>query len=131
MDVVRMELRAGERTIMPVHFQRSRRRRPDIAAERTDLDAAGILALHFTFVETTGGNPARPAYLILDDDVVDRARAVEDYKAAGKESLVQDITEEFFWDIEVDAKVLTDLGLSLETRQFSALSWGLVATVRR
>ena len=43
---------------------------------------------------------------------------------------VQDISEEFFWDLETDRRSLRDAGFDVEVTRFSELSWGVAATKR-
>ncbi len=48
-------------------------------------------------------------------------------RLTGQADLAEDIEDEFFWNIELALKGLQALGLEVETRQFSELSWGIVA----
>jgi putative AdoMet-dependent methyltransferase len=56
-----------------------------------------------------------------------RAEILKAYVAADKKELVTDIEDEFFWNLEIDNKVLTDAGFNIQPRRFSELSWGFVA----
>jgi putative AdoMet-dependent methyltransferase len=52
---------------------------------------------------------------------------LEQCRRSGQAELADDIEDEFFWNVELALKGLQALGLEVETRQFSALSWGIVA----
>ncbi|MDX1417342.1 MAG: class I SAM-dependent methyltransferase, partial [Candidatus Promineifilaceae bacterium] len=51
-------------------------------------------------------------------------------RATGKAWLAEDIDDEFFWNIETAVAKLQSLDFELQTKQFSALSWGIVASKR-
>jgi putative AdoMet-dependent methyltransferase len=46
-------------------------------------------------------------------------------RATGQEDLAEDIDDEFFWNIETAVEKLQALGFDAQTKQFSALSWGI------
>ena len=50
-----------------------------------------------------------------------------DYTRAGRQALVDDIREEFFWHLDAAVGQLRSLGFAVTTKRFSALSWGIVA----
>jgi len=52
---------------------------------------------------------------------------LEQCRRFGQSELAEDIEDEFFWDVELALKGMQALGLDVETRQFSALSWAIVA----
>ncbi len=41
--------------------------------------------------------------------------------------LVEDFEDEFYWNLETDEAALRSVGFSLESKQFSDLSWGIRA----
>ena len=55
----------------------------------------------------------------------ERERILDEYRACGEGSLVAEIEDEFFWDLESAAAHWTDAGFALATRRFSTLSLGL------
>ena len=59
--------------------------------------------------------------------VADRKTILDGFQEAGKPELVSDISDEFFWNLETDLKILDHEEFRTETRQFSDLSWGFVA----
>ena len=56
-----------------------------------------------------------------------RAKALEELREQGHDEAVEAVQDEFFWNLQDTAAVARDLDLKIETRQFSLLSWGLVA----
>ncbi|MBL7129549.1 MAG: class I SAM-dependent methyltransferase [Ignavibacteria bacterium] len=46
----------------------------------------------------------------------------------GRKKLIDEIKDEFFWNVEATIKVLQGLGFQVITKQFSELSWGISAT---
>ncbi len=52
-------------------------------------------------------------------------------RATGQEDLAEDIDDEFFWNVETAVDKLQALGFEVLTKQFSALSWGVVARKSR
>lgn len=52
-------------------------------------------------------------------------------RATGQEALAEDIDDEFFWNIETAVTKLQSLGFDVQTKQFSALSWGITARKAR
>jgi len=59
-----------------------------------------------------------------------RAAYLESCRQSGKSQLADDIEEEFFWDVELAREGLDRVGFTVETKQFSVLSWGLFAQSR-
>lgn len=68
---------------------------------------------------------------LMFESAPERDRLVDAYHRAGQESLVADIHEEFFWDVETDRRRLEDVGFDVDVIRFSELSWGIAATKRR
>lgn len=70
-------------------------------------------------------------HVVIGDLMFENATAKEavirKLSASSQTDIVRDIKEEFFWDIEKDCKMLLANGLTLDTRQFSDLSWAIVA----
>lgn len=56
-----------------------------------------------------------------------REQFVENCLCTGREKLVEEIEDEFFWNVEATTKALQDLGFQVTIRQFSELSWGIAA----
>ena len=52
---------------------------------------------------------------------------LEQCRRSGQEELAEDIEDEFFWDVELALDKLQVLGLQASAKQFSELSWGIVA----
>lgn len=66
---------------------------------------------------------------LMFESATARTKVLDVYREAGQDELAKDIEEEFFWDIKEDRVALDQAGLTLEIRQFSALSWGFCASV--
>ena len=56
-----------------------------------------------------------------------RQKTLRAYRASGRSELADEIEDEFFWDVESASRGLRGLGLEVETRRFSELSWGIGA----
>ena len=48
-------------------------------------------------------------------------------RATGQAALADDIDDEFFWNVETAVEKLQMLGFTVQTKQFSTLSWGITA----
>ena len=57
----------------------------------------------------------------------EKNKIFDNYRQNNFSQLVDEINEEFFWDIDRATRVLERLGFSVEVEQFSTLSWGLIA----
>ncbi len=56
-----------------------------------------------------------------------RQEALEELRDRHHDEAIEAVHDEFFWDLERAAATTSELGLELEIRQFSLLSWGLCA----
>ena len=83
--------------------------------------------------ERISGRLAPGGRVAFGDLMFETAQARRDtldaYRASGRAELADDIEEEFFWDVSSALAGLEALGLSVETRRFSELSWGIAGTV--
>ena len=50
---------------------------------------------------------------------------IDHYRSLGDDATAAAIEEEFFWHVDASVSYLRNLGLSVETTRFSALSWGI------
>lgn len=75
----------------------------------------------------SGGRVAIGDLMFADPDA--RRSYLEDARARGEEELAEAIEHEFFWDLSEDVPRIEALGWKVEVRSFSALSWGLVASM--
>jgi len=64
---------------------------------------------------------------LMFEDPAARAAMEAGWVAAGKGWLVEALRDEFFWDLSRARSTLVGLGLAVETRRFSRLSWGIRA----
>ena len=64
---------------------------------------------------------------LMFENAEERARVLAEYRGGGQAELARDIEEEFFWDLEVEARALARRGLTMESTRFSTLSWGFAA----
>ena len=58
-----------------------------------------------------------------------RRDTLDAYRASGRAELADDIEDEYFWDVSSAVAGFEALGLDIETRRFSELSWGIAGTV--
>ena len=83
--------------------------------------------------ERISGRLASGGRVAFGDLMFESAQARRDtldaYRASGRAELADDIEDEFFWDVSSAVAGLEALGLDIETRRFSELSWGIAGTV--
>ncbi|MEK6706316.1 MAG: class I SAM-dependent methyltransferase [Bdellovibrionota bacterium] len=78
-------------------------------------------------------NTLRPGGIALFGDLMfeslnERRKILAAYRSSGQSGLVDDIEDEFFWDLESDTRALKACGFDVKTKKFSDLSWGVLAT---
>ena len=56
-----------------------------------------------------------------------RRRLLDGYRAAGRDALVADIEDEFFWNLADDVPALEAAGFTVRTWRVSELAWGVRA----
>ncbi|MCP4445353.1 MAG: class I SAM-dependent methyltransferase [Myxococcales bacterium] len=68
---------------------------------------------------------------VFGDLMFESARAeaaiCSEYSSTGRQNLVDDINDEFFWHLDVATDELKRLGFKVRSKRFSELSWGLLA----
>jgi len=52
---------------------------------------------------------------------------IENCFHSGRKNLIEEIEDEFFWNVESTTKILQGLGFQVISKQFSELSWGIAA----
>lgn len=58
---------------------------------------------------------------------VEKQNIIQDLLSRGREDVVADTADEFFWDVEVSIEQLAKLGFKTKFKQFSQLSWAIAA----
>jgi len=64
---------------------------------------------------------------LMFKDNTSMLKILEKYQNSGRSKLINEIKNEFFWDIEKDLLALESVGFTVQKRQFSELSWGIFA----
>jgi hypothetical protein len=54
-----------------------------------------------------------------------KVQFIENCFKFNREKLVEEIEDEFFWNVKSTTKILPELGFPVITKQFSELSWGI------
>ncbi len=67
--------------------------------------------------------------LMFENDVQKKA-IIDKYNASGNMELVEEIEEEFFWNLDTIIPELQRIGFDLKIKRFSELSWGISAKMR-
>ncbi|MBN1218705.1 MAG: class I SAM-dependent methyltransferase [Anaerolineae bacterium] len=60
-------------------------------------------------------------------DEAAKQHLIQKFQSEGHLDVIADFDDEFFWFVDKAIDALTKLGFTTETRQFSDLSWGIVA----
>ena len=67
---------------------------------------------------------------LMFENAMSRSNLLATFVNDGRQSLVDDINDEFFWDVDETTQAFASLGLDSHAQRFSTLSWGIVAQRR-
>ena len=63
---------------------------------------------------------------LMSADQAQEAKLIEHFRASETPDVAEDIDEEFFWYVDSAVERLSALGLDVDVKRFSTLSWGIV-----